>query len=393
MRLTSAKIGLVALTVGCIGKDTEPDNLDLSDCSEAGTICTIAGTGNAAYNLQDAQAKETALNRPSALAFAPDGKLLINDQMNLLIRQLESDGTLSTVAGNRSATYAQNGPAAESPLKYITDVVRGPGTSLYLAESEGPRVLELDMSGSEAQIQVLAGEPGVYGYDPDDPEISYEATMLDRINGLAVGPDGVIYMSMGISESNIGVIRAFDPSESHDAGAGTGSVWTVMGVDADGYPNGALGSPQKMAFYDGDLYVADSSLHGVARIDVDTQEIEWVVGAVSVDEDGAATGNPGYAGDGATMDEVVLNTPYAVIFDEGRMMIADSGNHAIRAQLSDGTFDTIVGRGPTGYAGDGESAENASLTFPQDIAIGADGDLMIADTNNAVVRWVSEPTW
>ena len=62
MRLTSAKIGLVALTVGCIGKDTEPDNLDLSDCAEAGTICTIAGTGNAAYNLQDAQAKETSLN-------------------------------------------------------------------------------------------------------------------------------------------------------------------------------------------------------------------------------------------------------------------------------------------------------------------------------------------
>ena len=80
-------------------------------------------------------------------------------------------------------------------------------------------------------------------------------------------------------------------------------------------------------------------------------------------------------------------------FDGNRMRIADAGNHAVRSVLSDGTFDTVVGRGPTGYAGDGESAENASLRFPQDIAVGQDGDLLIADTNNAVIRWVANPTW
>jgi hypothetical protein len=75
------------------------------------------------------------------------------------------------------------------------------------------------------------------------------------------------------------------------------------------------------------------------------------------------------------------------------MIIADSGNDAIRAQLDSGSFDTISGRGPSGYAGDGEAAENASLNFPQDVAVGPDGDLYIADTNNAVIRWIASPSW
>jgi hypothetical protein len=393
MRRSHTLLGLAALTAGCIGKDSEPDRLDIAECSEAGIICTIAGTGNSAYNLQDAQALDTALNRPSALDFAPSGQLLVNDSLNLLIRQLESDGTLSTVAGNRKATYAQQGPAVESPLKYITDIVRGPGSMLYLAESEGPRVLGLDMSTGEALISIHAGYSGLFGYEPDDPEVAAINTTLDRINGLAVGPDGVVYMAIGISESTFGVIRAFDPAEAFDADAQTGSIWTVVGADEDGYPNGALSSPQKMTFHDGHLYVADAGLHGIGRIDVETGDIEWVAGAVSVEEDGLASGNQGYSGDGGSLDEVVLNTPYAVIFDGSRMMIADSGNHSVRGEVSDGSFDTLVGRGPTGYAGDGEEAENASLTFPQDIAMGADGDLLIADTNNAVIRWVASPAW
>jgi len=386
-------LGLTVLAAGCIGKDSDPDRLDLAQCSEPGIICTIAGTGNSAYNVQDDQALDTALNRPTALGFSPDGKLLINDSLNLLIRQLEADGTLSTIAGNRQATYAQQGPALLSPLKYVSDLVRGPGSMLYVAESEGPRVLGLDMSGTEAQISIHAGYMGLFGFEPDDPEVPALDTLLDRINGLAVGSDGVVYMSIGISDSTFGMVRAFDPSAVFDADAGTGSVWTVVGVDEDGYPNGALSNPQKMTFHDGALYVADAGVHGIARIDVDTGDIEWVAGAVSVDEDGMASGNAGYAGDGATLEEVVLNTPYSVIFDGNRMMIADSGNNAVRAQLSDGSFDTVVGRGPTGYAGDGEQAENASLQFPQDIEIGADGDLLIADTNNAVIRWVATPTW
>ena len=131
----------------------------------------------------------------------------------------------------------------------------------------------------------------------------------------------------------------------------------------------------------------------IAKVDVDSGDVEWVAGAVEVDEDGMASGNPGYSGDEGPLFAVVLNTPYSVIFDSGKMLIADSGNAAIRAQLSDGTVDTIVGRGPMGYSGDGEEAENASLQFPQDIELGVDGDLLIADTNNGVIRWVAKPTW
>lgn len=386
-------IALAALSIGCIGKDTEPERLDRSKCTKSGIICTIAGTGNSAYNLQNDQALDTALNRPSAVNFAPDGQLLINDSLNLLIRKLQDNDILITVAGNRKATYAQVGPATESPLKNITDIAQGPGSMFYLAESEGPRVLGLDMSRDEAQISILAGTSGLFGFEPDDPDIAPMDTLLDRINGLAVGPDGVIYMSMGLTDSTFGVIRAFDPADVDEDGVTQGMVWTVVGADADGYSNGALSNPQKMSFHDGALYVADAGAHGIAKVDVDTGDIEWVAGAVTGDKDTIAEGTSGYAGDDGPMDGVVLNTPYSVIFDEGKMIIADSGNDAIRAQLDSGSFDTISGRGPSGYAGDGEAAENASLNFPQDVAVGPDGDFYIADTNNAVIRWIASPSW
>jgi glucose/arabinose dehydrogenase len=386
-------IALAALSMGCIGKDTEPERLDRSECTKSGIICTIAGTGNSAYNLQNDQALDTALNRPSAVNFAPDGQLLINDSLNLLIRKLQDNDILITVAGNRKATYAQVGPATQSPLKTITDIAQGPGSMFYLAESEGPRVLGLDMSSDEAQISILAGTSGLFGFEPDDPDIAPMDTLLDRINGLAVGPDGVIYMSMGLTDSTFGVIRAFDPADVDEDGVAQGMVWTVVGADADGYSNGALSNPQKMSFHDGALYVADAGVHGIAKVDVDTGDLEWVAGAVTGDKDTIAEGTSGYGGDDGPMDGIVLNTPYSVIFDGGKMIIADSGNDAIRAQLDSGSFDTISGRGPSGYAGDGEAAENASLNFPQDVAVGPDGDFYIADTNNAVIRWIASPSW
>jgi DNA-binding beta-propeller fold protein YncE len=74
-------------------------------------------------------------------------------------------------------------------------------------------------------------------------------------------------------------------------------------------------------------------------------------------------------------------------FANGKLFIADSPNHRIRAiDLATGIINTFAGTGTAGYNGDGGAASAAQLNSPRDIEIGPEGDLYIADTNNSVIR-------
>lgn len=55
---------------------------------------------------------------------------------------------------------------------------------------------------------------------------------------------------------------------------------------------------------------------------------------------------------------------------------------------NDATIETIVGRGTSGFSGDGGKATDAELNIPRAVATNASGDIYIADTSNNRVRCV-----
>src|SRR5579875_1533107 len=57
--------------------------------------------------------------------------------------------------------------------------------------------------------------------------------------------------------------------------------------------------------------------------------------------------------------------------------------------MTKGDIYTIAGNGNYGYSGDGEPATDAELADPEGVAVDPGGDLLIADTNNNVVRLVA----
>ena len=57
-----------------------------------------------------------------------------------------------------------------------------------------------------------------------------------------------------------------------------------------------------------------------------------------------------------------------------------------------GTIGTIAGVGEPGYQGDGESAINALLNEPKNIALDRSGNLYIVDSENHVIRCVNSQT-
>ena len=98
----------------------------------------------------------------------------------------------------------------------------------------------------------------------------------------------------------------------------------------------------------------------------------------------------GSGGDGSAATNASLGSPYGVAVDaSGNLFIADIGNQRIREVSTNGIITTVAGNGAYGYSGDGGAATNASLGYPDGVAVDASGNLFIADNLNSSIRKVS----
>jgi len=101
----------------------------------------------------------------------------------------------------------------------------------------------------------------------------------------------------------------------------------------------------------------------------------------------AGSGVAGYTGDGGPAIAAQLNTPYGVFLDKNsNLLIADSENHVIRRVGADGIIRTIAGTGQKGYDGDGGLALKAKFDTPQSLAIDAQGRIYVGDEHNNAIR-------
>lgn len=96
-----------------------------------------------------------------------------------------------------------------------------------------------------------------------------------------------------------------------------------------------------------------------------------------------------------------IGIPYGLAVDKaGNIVIADVSADKIRVlaarsatyygiHMVAGRLYTVAGTGASGYGGDGGPATHATLAEPESVAVGAAGDLVIADTGNNAVRVVA----
>ena len=165
---------------------------------------------------------------------------------------------------------------------------------------------------------------------------------------------------------------------SIEAVAGSGSY----GFRGDGGQARAarLANPFGVAVSDsGNVYIADTENHRIRMVSP-TGVITTVAG----------TGAPGSSGDRRAATRARLSSPKGLALDaEGRLYIADSGNHRIRVIDSSGTISTVAGTGHSGFTGDNGLAAEARLSRPSAVAIDAFGEVYIADTGNHRIRKVA----
>jgi hypothetical protein len=107
----------------------------------------------------------------------------------------------------------------------------------------------------------------------------------------------------------------------------------------------------------------------------------------------AGNGHSGDFGNGGPATHAQLNYPRAVAVDaEGNLYIADTNNHRILKINTTGTITTIAGTGQPGHTGDGGPATKAKFNGPKGIAVAPDGHVYVADTENNAIRRIDART-
>ena len=82
-----------------------------------------------------------------------------------------------------------------------------------------------------------------------------------------------------------------------------------------------------------------------------------------------------------------------IVDSSGNLFIADSGNNRIRTVDSINLIiETTAGNGDADFSGDGGSAKNASLSFPQGVIVDNSSNIFASDSENNRIRRVDSRT-
>ena len=351
----------------------------------------VAGNGKAGFAGDGGTAANAQFDGNSGMAIDSDGNLLVADRGNGRLRRIDALGVVSTIAGTgHSESAGDGGPAVEASLDKPVDVAVGPDGSIFVAELGGHRIRRI---GRDGIIDTYTGI-GIAGFSGDGG-LAIEAS-LNSPRAIEVDSEGNLY----IADWRNSVLRRV---------AVDGSIRTVAGLASEGAlregrPAFAVALPPPLDLTlgpEGTLYVllqGTRTIH-LLRPPSGAQETDDCDGAPAAPvprapliADGVAwvvagETDAGFSGDGGPVSEARFAIPQSfAIADDGRIFVADSGNHRIRVISTSGEVSTFAGTGEPGYSGDGGEAGEARLSGPKAIEVDARGNVFFFDSGNFRIR-------
>jgi sugar lactone lactonase YvrE len=310
----------------------EPSNNVVRKVDVNGIISTVAGTGKSGFSGDGGPAASATLNGPEGVSIDNHGNLLIGDAGNYVIRKVDLvSGIITTIVGQggKTGNTGDNGPATSATLGEPFTVICDPQGNLYIADYNKQVIRKVDTSGI---IHTIAGT-GSSGYSGNGGPAT--SAKLSNPFGPWLDVAGNLYFS----DSGNDVVRMIDTS---------GNMHTVAG--------GASANPAAGATCPGN----------------------------------AATSTDKY-GDGCLATKVVLKSPRTPVGDNlGNIYIPDESDEAVRVISPNGVISTIGGTdGTHGFAGDGGPATTAKLDSLYGLSMDSSNNLFVADASNYAVRRMS----
>ena len=187
-----------------------------------GMITTIAGTGVFGYSGDGGPATNAQINNPIQLLWENrTGYLLISDQSNHVVRKIDRDGVITTIAGTGFLGYSGDaGPATNATLNKPVGLAFDTIGNLYIGEFFNHTIRKIDTNGI---ITTFAGT-GISGFSGDGGPAS--VALVNRPCYIAIDDIGNLYFS----DQTNARIRKITPSGIISTIAGTG----VRGFSGDG---------------------------------------------------------------------------------------------------------------------------------------------------------------
>ncbi|MES2287047.1 MAG: T9SS type A sorting domain-containing protein [Bacteroidota bacterium] len=265
--------------------------------------------------------------------------------------------TLSTFAGSGVNGFV-DGPALTAQFSGLEQMVYDKKGNLLICDASNHRIRKIDAAGN---VTTFAGT-GTAGF------VNGNVGTAQFNNPLGIAVDN--FNNIYISDNSNFVIRKID---------NLGKVTTYAGTGDKGFVNGSSSSAQfdylnYMCFDKAmNLYVADPGNNMIRKIDSQGNVSTFV-----------GSGKTGFAdGIGASAD---LSFPIAIAYDKSNdvFYVSDQGNSVIRKVLPDGTMSTYAGSGVIGHS-DGPGTV-AQFYFPKGLTVDNVGNVYVAGRFDYTVR-------
>ncbi|HAS46583.1 MAG TPA: hypothetical protein DCS93_39235 [Microscillaceae bacterium] len=331
-------------------------------------ISLIAG-----LNPEGINANLAPLNDPSDMVFDTQGNLYIADGTNYMIRKVDVNGKITTIAGTGSNTHSGDGGLAinagmNSPSCIAVDV----SGDVYFGT--GSRIRKITVA--TGIITTIAGG-GAGGFSGDGGLAS--TAQLNSPNALIFDKTGNLY----IADRNNHRIRKIDIT--------TGNISTIAGAGGGTFSgDGGLATaaqlfgPSDITFdAAGNLYIADSRNRRIRKVDATTSIITTIAG----------TGAFGFSGDGGLATAAQLADPGSIAIDvAGNIYIGDGENFRIRKiEAGTGNISTIAGNGNDNSSGDDGLATAAELSVRR-LIMDANNNIVLIDKRGQRIRKITITT-
>lgn len=180
----------------------------------AGTITTVAGTGERGFSPDGTPAAQARLDTPWGIAIDGEDRLLVADGGNHRVRRVDADGRLVTIAGSGEPGFdGDGGPATAARLNFPEGLFLAADGALLVGDELNNAVRRVDPAGVITTL-MGTGFPGraqvggVARASPlDDPESVLDTPagvlVADGNNGrvLRIAPNGLVELVAGRSET------------------------------------------------------------------------------------------------------------------------------------------------------------------------------------------------
>ena len=228
----------------------------------AGTISTVAGTGGkSGYGGDGGPANKAGFKEPNGLCLDLAGKLYVADVADQRVRVVDlKSGIITTFAGNGTkASAGDGGPLEKATFAGPRAVAFGPDQCLYVVEREGNCVRRVDIA--KGTIERFAGT-GKKGYTGDGGK-ALDAT-FDGPKEIDIDKVGNVYV---VDTENEAIRRIDAKTGIVTTVAGKGKSKTPGLGDGGPATAATLGRPHGVAVGpDGALYIGDRNSHRIRRV-------------------------------------------------------------------------------------------------------------------------------